>query len=116
DKDGLRPKTIKVQLYADGKKVGEVVELSADNKWTYTFTDLVEKANGKAINYTVEEVDVPEGYTVTEESKEKGDVVLTNTHTPSTVDIPVTKIWVDNDNQDGLRPAKITVKLLANGG
>ena len=116
NQDGLRPKEIRVQLYAGDQKLGKEVVLSADNKWTHTFEKLAEKASGQDIHYSVEEVDVPEGYTVTEESKEKGDVVLTNTHTPSTVDIPVTKIWVDNDNQDGLRPAKITVKLLANGG
>ena len=116
NQDGLRPKEIRVQLYAGDQKLGKEVVLSADNKWTHTFEKLAEKANGQEIHYSVKEVDVPEGYTVTEESKEKGDVVLTNTHTPSTVDIPVTKIWVDNDNQDGLRPAKITVKLLANGG
>ena len=116
NQDGLRPKEIRVQLYAGDQKLGKEVVLSADNKWTHTFEKLAEKANGQDIHYSVKEVDVPEGYTVTEESKEKGDVVLTNTHTPSTVDIPVTKIWVDNDNQDGLRPAKITVKLLANGG
>ena len=116
NQDGLRPKEIRVQLYAGDEKLGKEVVLSADNKWAHTFEKLAEKANGQDIHYSVKEVDVPEGYTVTEESKEKGDVVLTNTHTPSTVDIPVTKIWVDNDNQDGLRPAKITVKLLANGG
>ena len=116
NQDGLRPKEIRVQLYADDQKLGKEVVLSAENKWTHTFEKLAEKANGQEIHYSVKEVDVPEGYAVTEESKEKGDIVLTNTHTPSTVDIPVTKIWMDNDNQDGLRPTKITVKLLANGG
>ena len=115
NQDGLRPKEIRVQLYAGDEKLGKEVALSADNKWTHTFEKLAEKANGQEIHYSVKEVAVPEGYAVTEESKEKGDIVLTNTHTPSTVDIPVTKIWVDNDNQDGLRPAKITVNLYANG-
>ena len=115
NQDGLRPKEIRVQLYAGDQKLGKEVVLSAENKWTHTFEKLAEKANGQEIHYSVKEVDVPEGYTVTEESKEKGDIVLTNTHTPSTVDIPFTKIWVDNDNQDGLRPAKITVNLYANG-
>ena len=115
NQDGLRPKEIRVQLYAGDQKLGKEVVLSADNKWTHTFEKLAEKANGQEIHYSVKEVDVPEGYTVTEESKEKGVIVLTNTHTPSTVDIPFTKIWVDNDNQDGLRPAKITVNLYANG-
>ena len=115
NQDGLRPKEIQVQLYAGDQEVGEKVVLSSDNKWTHTFTKLPEKANGEIIHYSVKEVVVPKGYTVTEERQEKGDLVLTNTHTPSTVDIPVMKIWADNDNQDGLRPAKITVNLYANG-
>lgn len=115
NQDGLRPKEIQVQLYAGDQEVGEKVVLSTDNKWTHTFTKLPEKANGEIIHYSVKEVVVPKGYTVTEESQENGDLVLTNTHTPSTVDIPVMKIWADNDNQDGLRPAKITVNLYANG-
>lgn len=115
NQDGFRPKEIQVQLYAGDQEVGEKVILSTDNKWTHTFTKLPEKANGEIIHYSVKEVVVPKGYTVTEESQEKGDLVLTNTHTPSTVDIPVMKIWADNDNQDGLRPAKITVNLYANG-
>ena len=115
NQDGLRPKEIQVQLYAGDQEVGEKVVLSTDNKWTHTFTKLPEKANGEIIHYSVKEVVVPKGYTVTEERQEKGDIVLTNTHTPSIVDIPVMKIWADNDNQDGLRPAKITVNLYANG-
>ena len=31
------------------------------------------------------------------------------------IDIPVAKIWNDNDNKDGNRPASITVNLYANG-
>ncbi len=34
---------------------------------------------------------------------------------PETVSIPVNKIWVDNDNADGNRPAQVTVYLNANG-
>ena len=32
-----------------------------------------------------------------------------------TVDIPVVKVWNDNSNQDGNRPAEVTVRLYANG-
>ncbi|ETJ34045.1 Cna protein B-type protein, partial [human gut metagenome] len=60
NQDGLRPKNIKVQLYADGQELGKVVELSEDNKWTYTFSDLDEKKDGKAVQYTVKETEVPE--------------------------------------------------------
>ena len=115
DQDGLRPKSIKVQLYAGDEKVGDPVELSADNQWTHTFSKLAEKKAGQAISYRVEEVSVPEGYQVTLDTSDAAHTILTNTHTPAVIDIPVTKIWNDQDNQDGLRPASIVVNLLANG-
>lgn len=115
DQDGLRPKFIKVQLYANDEKVGDPVQLSADNQWTHTFSKLAEKKAGQAISYRVEEVDLPKGYQVTADTSDPAHTILTNTHTPDVIDIPVTKIWNDQDNQDGLRPASIVVNLLANG-
>ena len=115
NQDGLRPKTIKVQLYADGQELGKVVELSEDNKWTYTFSDLDEKKDGKAVQYTVKETEVPEGYTQTVEATNPGQVVITNSHTPSKTKVQVTKKWDDANNQDGLRPASITVRLYKDG-
>lgn len=43
------------------------------------------------------------------------DITITNTHTPATIKLTVTKKWDDEENQDGLRPEEITVRLLANG-
>ena len=115
NQDGLRPKTIKVQLYADGQKLGKEVELSEDNKWSYTFSDLDEKKDGKTIQYTVKETKVPEGYTQTVEATNPGQVVISNTHTPSKTRVQVTKKWDDANNQDGIRPASITVRLYKDG-
>ena len=42
-------------------------------------------------------------------------LTITNTHETDETQITVTKKWVDNGNQDGLRPEKITVQLLADG-
>ena len=115
NQDGLRPKTIKVQLYADGQKLGKEVELSEGNKWSYTFSDLDEKKDGKTIQYTVKETEVPEGYTQTVEATNPGQVVITNTHTPSKTKVQVTKKWDDAENQDGIRPVSITVRLYKDG-
>ena len=82
DKDGIRPKSIRVQLYANDQKVGQEVELSAENKWTHTFADLDEKANGNTITYTVREVSVPKGYEARNDEDGKGNVVITNKHVP----------------------------------
>lgn len=84
NKDGIRPKTIKVQLYANGQKSGDVVELSEANKWTYTFSNLPENSKGKAISYTVREVEVPQGYVVTETVQDGNNIILTNSHKPTT--------------------------------
>ena len=62
NKLGLR-KAIKVQLKQNGENYGEAIELSEENHWEHTFTDLPASSNGVAFEYTVEELDVPEGYT-----------------------------------------------------
>ncbi|MGX7150167.1 Cna B-type domain-containing protein [Enterococcus ureasiticus] len=115
DQDGLRPSSIKVQLYGDGKAIGNEVELTSTSKWTHTWRELDEKANGKAIEYTVKEISKVDGYTTVIEDKDKSNIIITNSHTPGNTEIKGTKIWEDKDNQDGKRPEKITVNLLANG-
>lgn len=114
NQDGIRPESISVQLKADGKASGDPVVLNEANNWTYTWTKLAKNANKTEIQYTVDEVDVPSGYTKTV-TKESTGYVITNTHNPETTSINGTKTWSDNDNQDGKRPTSITVNLLANG-
>ena len=115
DQDGLRPASIKVQLYADGKASGNPVALSEKNNWTTTFDHLDKNAKGKEIVYTVKEVDQIDGYTATIDDSNKGNVIITNTHTPEVTKVSGTKTWDDKNNQDGIRPSKITVNLLADG-
>ena len=38
NKDGLRPASVKVQLYANGEAYGDPVVLNSDSNWTYTWT------------------------------------------------------------------------------
>ncbi|WP_369908728.1 Cna B-type domain-containing protein [Streptococcus hyointestinalis] len=115
DQDGKRPKTIDVQLYANGEKSGDVVTLSAANNWTYTWTGLAQKAKKKDIVYTVKEVTKVDGYTTTVGNVENGNVTITNTHTPETTEVSGKKTWKDSDDQDGKRPKTIDVQLYANG-
>ncbi len=110
NQDGNRPDSILVQLYANGEKVGEPVSLSAENGWVYTYEGLAQKANGTDIEYTVEELDVPEEYTVTINGFD-----ITNSYDPKVTFVTVTKEWDDADNQDGIRPESITVYLYADG-
>ena len=115
NQDGKRPESITVSLLADGEATGETVTLSAENNWTQTVSDLPEKADGKAIEYTWTEEALPEGYELTDNSKNGTVTTLTNTYAPETVSIIGTKTWDDADNQDGKRPESIIINLLANG-
>ena len=115
DQDGKRPKSIKVQLYGDDKKVGDEVELSEGNGWTHTWTKLPKKAKGKDIKYEVKEVTEVDGYTTEIDNSDIGNIRILNSHTPETTEIKGKKTWNDGDNQDGNRPKEITVNLLANG-
>ena len=85
------------------------------NNWTHTFSNLPLKAKGKEIQYQVKEVGTVKGYTSTVDDSNKGNVVITNSRTPEVTEVAVKKIWDDADNKDGLRPEKITVRLLADG-
>ena len=114
NQDGKRPSSVTVKLLADGQDTDKTLELNAANGWTGSFTDLDADKGGTPIQYTVVEVTVP-GYT----SKVTGDAAsgftITNSYSPETVDIKATKNWDDANNQDGKRPTKITINLLADG-
>ncbi|MDR2976107.1 MAG: Cna B-type domain-containing protein [Streptococcaceae bacterium] len=88
NQDALRPASIKVQLYADDKALGEAVTLDNGNKWTKTWQDLPEKSAGKTIKYTVKEVGSVKGYTISVNNDNPGNIVITNSHTPEIPNIP----------------------------
>ena len=114
NQDGKRPTSVTVKLIADGQDTGKTLELNAANDWTGSFKDLDADKGGTPIQYTVVEVTVA-GYT----SKVTGDAAsgftITNSYSPETVDVKATKNWEDANNQDGKRPTKITINLLADG-
>lgn len=69
------PDFIYVQLYEGNQAVeNQKVKLSAENNWTYTFTDLQ-----KGKNWTVKEVEVPKNY-VSDIVIKEGVVEITNTY------------------------------------
>ena len=118
DQDGIRPDSITVQLYktVNGVKtaVGSAVTVDASTTWTYQWSELDVNEGGERIEYSVEEVPVP-GYEATRNSDNFGRLLITNRHTPATVEIPVTKVWNDADDQDGIRPERIELVVYANG-
>ena len=115
NQDGLRPAAIDVQLYANGEKQGSVINLNQANNWSYQWNDLDKMAAGNEIQYTVKEVNEVSGYVVSSTEESLNTIVLTNKHTPEVININGQKTWQDQNNQDRVRPAEITINLLANG-
>ena len=89
--------------------------LSDKNGWQASFTDLFEKENGVNIDYTVQEENVPSGYTASVKKDDNGIFVITNSHTPALTSVFVTKSWNDDNNRDDMRPDEINVTLYGNG-
>ena len=114
DQDGIRPNSVTIELLADGA-VKDTIDLPHNGSWEYTFTNLPTKVDGRDIVYTVREKEIPTGYEESQRTNGTNDYTIINTHIPETTEVTVNKEWVDNDDQDGLRPDSITVELLADG-
>ena len=123
DQDRIRPASVTVQLLANGEDTGHSAVLDENNGWYAEFNDLFVYANGEAIDYTVEEVltDIITGedgwgtYAVEVSGSAEGSFTVTNRHTPLLIDIEAVKVWHDNNNKNGKRPAQVSVELYANG-
>ena len=114
NQDGKRPSSVTVKLLADGQDTGKSLELNAANNWAGSFTNLDADKGGTPIKYTVVEVTVT-GYTSDVTGDAASGFTITNSYSPETVDVKATKNWDDANNQDGKRPTKITINLLADG-
>ena len=131
NQDGIRPDSVSITLNAtvensDGEEesitlpntVESTITLNEGNSWTYTWSGLDKYKNGQEIKYTVAENNVDERYTVSIKSNNQTTAngyayTVTNSHTPATIDIPVTKVWNDNDYTEARKT--ITVELWADG-
>lgn len=109
--DPDRPENVTVRLLRDGKfyesHKNAVVELNADNQWTYTWTRLDDD-----YKWSVEEVDVPDGYTV-DYDKDGNTIHVINSKDdpiiPPDPDVPVDPPDVPSD------PVYLTVKKTWSG-
>ena len=111
---GPKANSVTVHLLADGVDTGKTLTLDEAGNWTGTFSSLDKyKADGTEIVYTVKENDIT-NYTVAITGDATSGFTITNTNTEK-VSVSGTKTWNDNNNQDGKRPASITVNLLKNG-
>lgn len=111
DRDGLRPDQLDIKLLMDGVVISKKsVKKAEDGSWPeVTFPNLPKYADGKERTYSINAQEV-EGYTAVYDGTN-----VTMTRVPETTSVAGTVTWNDNDNQDGKRPASVTVELLADG-
>lgn len=114
NQDGKRPESVNLQLKADEAASGDPVAVNAAGEWKTTWTVAKNKPVAKEIIYTVEAV-APEGYKASVSGTAAEGYVITLSHTPEVVTIPVSAQWYDTENQDGKRPASVEITLAANG-
>lgn len=114
NQDGKRPASIKVKIL-DGDKVVDELEVTAATDWKFESKDLPKNKKGKKINYTVLEEVTVEGYSSSQEQGTDGSFTLTNSYKPTQIAVKGTAVWSDAENQDKVRPSKVTVRLLADG-
>ncbi len=67
--------------------------------------------NGREVVYFVTEKTTPNDYSSVVERTPSGKYTITNSYTPETIEVTITKIWNDHDNDFGTRPDTLAVKL-----
>jgi len=108
--DGSRPASLTVALLQDGRVIRHAA-LSEGNGWKAEITGLpLFNAAGAVIQYSWREEEVP-GYVLSSQIRLGNATVFKNTHKPEVTSVSVTKIWDDNNNEAGLRPASLRVRL-----
>jgi len=103
--DKVRPESVNVKLMANGKKIDSAVVTEQDN-WKWSFGDVYKYEKGKEIKYTyaVDRIDGYNSYIKDEQIKFS-----------RVKDIVGSITWDDADNQDGIRPAGMTVEYVFDG-
>lgn len=123
NQDGKRPSTATVQLYktvgTTKTAVGEPVTVGTGteenpNSWSNVWTDLPVYEGSVQIVYSVEEtLPTNSEYSMTlltpaslnAVKTNSGTIAITNSYTPETTSVTVTKEWIDDNNSKGLRTA-----------
>lgn len=113
NRDAIRPDSVGVMLWRDGKAYMGTQVASAKDGWTYDFSKMPRYEGEGNERHEIQ-------YSVTASKVDKYDwsaerFDVTYTHAPATTATHVTQIWNDGDNADGLRLDLVGVSLYANG-
>ncbi len=115
-----RPFKITVNLMKDGfEEPIQTVELNQDNGWKTTIYGLpIKEEDGTEITYRLEEDKESlnlQNYDTSITGDMETGFTITNTYEdndPKTIDIPIRKVWKDDDNRANSRPESVEVTLI----
>ena len=96
NRDGKRPTSIQVQLYANGEPTGDPKTLTGESdagSWSISWEDMDVYLGGKTIQYTTKVVSVPDGYV---SSVDASGTQITLTHEVEKVSVTGTVNWDDS--------------------
>lgn len=103
NKDGNRPKSVTIHLFAGGQEI-KTATLSEANGWKRHFGKLPKFVNGHPIHYSVTE-DPVEWYVT-----DIHGFTIRNRYMPETTSVVVRKVWNDDGNKAN-RPPSVVMKL-----
>ena len=116
DKDGKRPTSVTMTLYANGEKTDKTLVLNKENNWTGSFTEVDEYKAGKKIDYSVQEEPVGNGYVSEISGDQAGGFTVTNTRKPDapvTTETPTTPVTTTTEERGEELPNTGTTASLA---
>ena len=116
DKDGKRPDSVTITLYANGEKTDKTLVLNKENNWTGSFTEVDEYKAGKKIDYSVQEEPVGNGYVSEISGVQAGGFTVTNTRKPDapvTTETPTTPVTTTTEERGEELPNTGTTASLA---
>ena len=114
--DGVRPSSLDVTLFANDEKDDEITLTSQNavendaNTWTYVFEHKpTTTVSGDAIKYTVKEDETTIGDYGADYDQD--NLTITNSYTPATTSVKVSKKWEYNGVSSDLYPTSIKIGL-----
>ncbi len=115
NKANKRPSSIILQIY-NGERLITEAEVNEESEWKHTFTNLQKyREDGSEIEYRVDEKSfATEKFYIKEIV---GNVITNRFVVPEdTIDFGVMKIWEDNNDEAGKRPAGLDIKIMNSKG
>ena len=114
NKDGIRPDSVSVQLYANGEAVkGRTAVLTKANGWSYTFSGLDAYISDQQIRYSADETKTSDGYEKIIARESSNCSTITNSHIP--LSLYTVNHYLENADTDGYTLAETKEEIALTG-